>query len=95
MFTPYMSPPYFFDVTYLNTESFILCIPVTSRLTYRPSKFSGQKGKQTFIFLGLISIIWGKKKDIIDHVIPKNVCKMCDYNFKTWQIAFVRVSFME
>ena len=24
------------------------------RSTYRPSQFSGQKGKQTFIFLGLI-----------------------------------------
>ena len=26
------------------------------RLTYRPSQFSGQKGKQTFIFLSLTNI---------------------------------------
>ena len=54
MFTPYMSPPDCFDVTYLNTENYI-CISLTSRLKKKKKKKKKidlpiLKGKQTFLF---------------------------------------------
>ena len=61
MFTPYMSPTRLFDVTYLNTENYMYFSNIQiwrggkKRSTYGPSYFSGQKGKQTFIFfLGIL-----------------------------------------
>ena len=51
-----------FDVTYLNTDNYMhfsnIQIKKKKWSTYRPSQFSGQKSKQTFIFLGLIWKTW-------------------------------------
>ena len=43
-----------------NTDFFCVQIKQTKqkkkkKMIYRPSRFSGEKGKQTFYFLGLIS----------------------------------------